>query len=126
MPMKSKKSDGDKNLAQVRAILLAFPETCEVEAWGHPTFRAGKKMFAAYGQVIPWGDCLGVKVGFATQEELLKDERFFPTPYSAHQGWVSLRLDVRKSWDEVRDLARHAYKQVALKRMLKSLEIERD
>ena len=31
-------------LAKVRALCLALPEAKEVTAWGHPTFRAGKKL----------------------------------------------------------------------------------
>src|SRR6266481_1337890 len=107
----------DKALKRVRSICLALPEAREVEAWGHPTFRAGKKMFAAFGD-LEGVRSLGLKVGFERQEDLLKDERFFPTPYAAHQGWVSLRLDGKTDWDEVNRLLREAYRQVALKRML--------
>jgi predicted DNA-binding protein (MmcQ/YjbR family) len=111
----------DKVLKEVRSICLALPEASEVEAWGHPTFRAGKKMFAAFG-----GEgndlSLGLKVGFDRQDELIKDDRFFLTPYAAHQGWVSLRLDGKVDWEEVRGLAREAYRQVALRRMLKALD----
>jgi predicted DNA-binding protein (MmcQ/YjbR family) len=111
----------DQALRAVRALCLALPETSEVEAWGHPTFRAGKKMFAAFG-----GEgndrSIGLKVGFERQEELLKDARFFPTPYAAHQGWVSLRIDNQTDWAEVHGLVREAYRQVALKRMLKALD----
>lgn len=64
---------------------------------------------------------LGLKVGFDRQDELLKDARFFPTPYAAHQGWVSLRIDGKTDWNEVKGLLREAYRQVALKRMLKAL-----
>ena len=111
----------DKALREVRSLCLALPETSEVEAWGHPTFRAGKKMFAAFGG--EGGDrTLGLKVGFERQEELRKDARFFPTPYAANQGWVSLRIDNQTDWDEVNGLVREAYRQVALKRMLKALD----
>jgi predicted DNA-binding protein (MmcQ/YjbR family) len=111
----------DKALKKVRSLCLALPETHEVEAWGHPTFRAGKKMFAAFG-----GEnsdlTIGLKVGYERQETLLKDHRFFPTPYAAHQGWVSLRLDSQTDWDEVSGLVLEAYRQVALKRMLQALD----
>src|SRR5262249_593215 len=40
----------EQALKHVRALCLVLPETHEVEAWGHPTFRAGKKMFAAFGE----------------------------------------------------------------------------
>ena len=108
---------------QIRAICLALPEATEVEAWGHPTFRAGKKMFAAFGE-LEGVLSLGMKVGFDRQEELLQDGRFFPTPYAAHQGWVSLRISDKTDWNEVRGLVREAYRQVALKRMLAALEDE--
>jgi predicted DNA-binding protein (MmcQ/YjbR family) len=117
-----KNSGFQKALERVRAICLALPEAVEVEAWGHPTFRAGKKMFAGLGESNPGGPTLGLKVGFDRQDELLQDPRFFPTPYAAHQGWVSLRLDAGTDWEEVKGLLREAYRQVALKRMLKALE----
>jgi predicted DNA-binding protein (MmcQ/YjbR family) len=110
-----------QTLKKVRALCLGLPESSEVEAWGHPTFRAGKKMFAACG-VGEEGFTIGLKVGHDRQEQLLEDPRFFPTPYAAHQGWVSLRLDGKTDWDEVAQLIREAYRQVALKRMLKALD----
>ena len=115
----------DKTLKQVRSLCLALPESSEVEAWGHPTFRAGKKMFAAFGG-HDGTLTLGLKVGFERQDQLLEDVRFFPTPYAAHQGWVSLRLDSKTDWDEVRGLVREAYRQVALKRMLIALDGEQE
>jgi predicted DNA-binding protein (MmcQ/YjbR family) len=113
----------DRALDRIRALCLALPETSEVEAWGHPTFRAGKKMFAAFGQQ-DGTVTVGLKVGFDRQEELLADDCFFPTPYAAHQGWVSLRLDERTDWDALPGLVCEAYHQVALRRMLKALEAE--
>jgi predicted DNA-binding protein (MmcQ/YjbR family) len=120
MPMTSSRSA--KLLTKLRSLCLALPEAVEVEAWGHPTFRAGKKMFAVF-HGKPDEPALALKVGFDRQEELLEDERFFETPYSAHQGWVSLRLDGTIDWEEVGSrLVREAYRQVALKRMLKALD----
>jgi predicted DNA-binding protein (MmcQ/YjbR family) len=116
--MKSKAYE--KALTKLRAICLALPEAREVEAWGHATFRAGKKMFAALGE-HDGTLSVGLKVGFDRQEELLNDDRFFPTPYAAHQGWVSLKIDGKTDWNEVRELLREAYRQVALRRMLKAL-----
>ena len=114
-------SSYDKALKQVRSICLALPEACEVEAWGHPTFRAGKKMFAGFGEHA--GDLsLGMKMSFARQDQLLQDDRFFPTPYAARLGWVSLRIDQRTDWAEVKRLLHEAYRQVALKRMLRALD----
>src|SRR5688572_29550742 len=121
-PLSTSKSAGyEKMLQRVRSICLALPEATEVEAWGHPTFRAGK-MFAAFGEDSTEGITLGLQVGHERQEQLLEDSRFFPTPYAAHQGWVSLRLKGKVDWDEVAGLVREAYRQVANQRMLKALE----
>ena len=38
--------ENDAYLKDLRGVALSFPESAEVEAWGRPTFRAGKKMFA--------------------------------------------------------------------------------
>ncbi len=111
----------DKALKRVRAICLALPEAREVEAWGHPTFRAGKKMFAGFGQDAD-GITIGLAVGFERQDELLNEERFFPTPYAARLGWVSIHIDRKTDWNELRGLIEEAYRNVALKRMLKALD----
>ncbi len=111
-------------LSRIRDICLALPEAREVEAWGHPTFRAGKKMFAGFGE--HGGDLtLGLNVGHKRQAELLNDNRFFPTPYAARLGWVSIYIDKKTNWEEIAGLLEEAYRQVALKRMLKALEDDR-
>ena len=72
----------DQALKEVRRLCLALPEAREIEAWGHPTFRAGKKMkmFAAFGEEEERLS-LGMKVGFDRQDELLNDNRFFPEEF---------------------------------------------
>jgi predicted DNA-binding protein (MmcQ/YjbR family) len=112
----------DKLFNRIREICLALPEAKEVEAWGHATFRAPKKMFSACGAEKDGSATLGLKVGFDRQEDLLKDPRFFPTPYAARQGWISLRLKPKMDWAEVTAMVTEAYRQVALKRLLKLLD----
>jgi predicted DNA-binding protein (MmcQ/YjbR family) len=107
---------------RIRRICLSLPEAKEVQAWGHPTFRAPKKLFAAMGAEKDGSAALGLLVGFDRQEELLKDPRFFPTPYAAHRGWVSMRLRPRMDWAEVTALATEAYRQVAHGRLIKLLD----
>ena len=111
----------DRVLDRFREICLALPEACEKTAWDHPTFRAGKKMFAAIGQDYDGQLSIGFRVGLERQGELLEDDRFYPTPYAAHQGWVSLRIGKKIDWDEVKDFAVESYRFVAMKRMLKKL-----
>jgi hypothetical protein len=36
-------------VVRVRAICLTYPEAVEVNVWGRPTFRAGKKIFVVAG-----------------------------------------------------------------------------
>ena len=111
----------NKLMDRIRKICLALPEVVEVEAWGHPTFRAPKKMFAACGAEDGTAS-LGLKVGFDRQEHLLNDSRFFPTPYAAHQGWVSLQLQPRMDWAEVTALITEAFRHVATKRLIEQLK----
>jgi len=47
---------------------------------------------------------------------------FVLTPYSAHQGWVSLYTDRKFDWDEIADYLRVGYRLVAQKRMLAAMD----
>jgi hypothetical protein len=54
---------------------------------------------------------------------LLADERFYSPPYCP-SGWLALDLEAGPvDWDEVRDLADASYRQVALQRMLRALDV---
>jgi hypothetical protein len=113
----------DPYLAEVRRVCLGFPEAVEVEAWGRPTFRAGKKIFAVFSGTDerPWG--LIFKPDSEERDALLEDERFYSPPYFGPSGWLALDLEAAPvDWDEVRELADASYRQVALKRMLKALD----
>jgi predicted DNA-binding protein (MmcQ/YjbR family) len=115
--------DDDPYLAELREILLDFPEAAEVEAWGRPTFRAGKKIFAVFSgtEERPWG--LIFKPDADERASLLQDERFYSPPYFGPSGWLALDLEAAPvDWHEVRELADASYRQVALKRMLKALD----
>ena len=116
-------ADDDPYLAELRRHCLAFPESAEVEAWGRPTFRAGKKMFAVFmgTDERPWS------VIFKPDEEdrlaLEQDERFFSPPYFGPSGWLALDFDAAPvDWAEVDELLDGSYRQVALKRMLRALD----
>ncbi|MBI3925606.1 MAG: DUF1801 domain-containing protein [Armatimonadetes bacterium] len=108
------------NLERLRQLCLSFPETRETVSHGHPTFWAGKKTFAVYGLYSP---SLAFKAGLRAAE-LEEDPRFFPTPYMAHAGWASLRLEGDVDWDEVRELLEHGYRQVATQKLKRALDGE--
>ena len=87
------------HLERVRRICLALPEASEQEAWGEPTFRVRKKLFAMYadaanhhggGRAALW---LAAPLGV---QEMLVDsdpEKYFVPPYVGVKGWIGVALD---------------------------------
>lgn len=115
--------DDDPYLADVRRVCLDLPESCEVESWGRPTFRAGKKIFAVFAgdDVHDFG--LIVKPGADERPYLLQDKRFYRPPYFGPSGWLALHLAVAPvDWTEVGELVETSYRQVAIRRQLTALE----
>jgi hypothetical protein len=114
--------DDEPALVRLRELALAFPESVEVEAWGRPTFRAGKKIFAVYSSP---GDDEGRRLVFKPdadeREVLLQDDRFTVPPYFGPGGWLGLDL-IDADWTEVGELLDGSYRQVALVRMIKALD----
>ncbi len=114
-----------KQAEQRRARLVAICEALpEVETTGdqHLAFRVRGKLVAYYlddhhedGMIV-----VSVKTTPALQAMLVEDDpvRFSLTPYMAHRGWVSLRIDGRSvAWDEVAALVRASYRLVAPRRL---------
>ena len=104
----------------VRNVCLSLPETSEVQTWGHPSFRAGTKTFAAL-EIVKSRPSLAVRVEPFDADVFQSDDRFFATPYGRGK-WISLWLDMPVSASFVRELAVRAYRMVANKRMLAALE----
>lgn len=111
--------------ASRRARLVSICESLpEAETTGaqHLNFRVRGRVFAYYlddhhddGLVV-----VAVKATPAVQAMLIAEDpgRFLPTPYMAHRGWVSLRIDGRSvDWEEVEGLVCDAYRLVAPKRL---------
>jgi len=116
-------SDDDPYLAAVREVCLRLPESSEVEAWGRPTFRAGKKIFGVYSGTGQVDYGLVFKPEGEERAALLEDDRFYSPRYWGPSGWLALDLgSAPVAWDEVAELVESSYRQVALKRMLKALE----
>jgi predicted DNA-binding protein (MmcQ/YjbR family) len=114
--------DDDPFLAEVRGVCLALPETVEVEAWGRPTFRAGKKMFAVFTGSLEDRFSLLFKPEPDERPALIAEERFYLPPYLGPGGWLGLDLvSAPVDWAEVAELIESSYRQVALKRMLTAL-----
>jgi hypothetical protein len=58
------------------------------------------------------------------QEELVGSDpdRYFRPPYVGQRGWVGVRIDRDPEWDEVAEVVRDAYRQVAPRRLVAQLD----
>ncbi|MEN3316274.1 MAG: hypothetical protein V7605_2508 [Acidimicrobiaceae bacterium] len=116
-------ADDDPYLSELRQVCLSLPEAAEVEAWGRPTFRAGKKLFAVFSghDTHPYGVIF--KPEADERPALLEDDRFYIPPYFGPAGWVALDFACAPvDWGEIAELMESSYRQVALKRMLAALD----
>lgn len=95
-------------LQRIREICFALEGTQEKVSHGHPTFYTRKRSYAVFGIYSP---SVAFKPDPAHALALAEDERFFPTPYLAHQGWLSLRLDADTDWTLVRELLQASHRQ---------------
>jgi len=109
-------------LERARALCLSLPETSEKISWGHPNFRAGKKMFVAFER-IQGKPSIAFRLPPGDVQRLLQRKPFFITPYGRGQ-WVSVWVDDGLEWALVASLVPRSYRVVALKRMLNALSTE--
>lgn len=115
-------SDDDPYLADLRRLALALPEAVEVEAWGRPTFRAGKKIFSIFTGLNEERYSVVFRPDPAERSALVGDPRFYVPPYWGPSGWLALDFTAAAvDWEEVGELLEASYRQVALKRMLAKL-----
>ena len=119
-----KKSMKEDHATRVRRLCLALPEVTEQEAWGSPTFRVRKKMFAMYlnnhhndGRIALW---VKAPPGAQAQLAAADPERFFIPPYVGTQGWIGLHLN-RSDDATIVNCLREAYRLVAPKKLLELL-----
>lgn len=114
---------GDALLQRLRELCLVFPEAVEVRAWGRPTFRAGKKIFATAGSSMDRPHSVVFKPDPEERRALVEDPRFFIPPYFGPAGWLATDFDSADTdWTELAELLETSYRQVALKRQLAALD----
>lgn len=107
-------------LASMREICLALPETSEHTQFGHPVWRAGRKVFAqACCYEGKWH--VSFWVGVEAQLIYTVNPRYSIPPYMGHNGWIALDVSKRHTDKELRPLALQSYQHFALKRMLEKL-----
>lgn len=107
-------------LDRVREICGALPEVTEKEAWGSPTFRVRKRMFAMFlndhhgdGRLALWCNAPPESLDAIDADP----ERFFRPPYVGHKGWVGVRLDRGLDWGAVAEVLQDAWRVSAPKRL---------
>ena len=116
----------DPLVERVRAICMGFPETVEVQAWGRPTFRAGKKIFLVMGSSMEREYSIVFKPDPDDRPALVQDPRLFRPPYWGPFGWLGIDIDrPATDWTELAELIDASYRQVALVRQLKLLDSRR-
>src|ERR1700688_1029691 len=115
--------DRDVVIGRLREICLALPETSERLSHGAPSFFVRKKTCFLMllddhhgdGRFAIW--CAAP----AGDQQLLVDadtEKFFVPPYVGHRGWLGVRLDRDRDWDELRGIVEDAFCTVAPKRLV--------
>jgi predicted DNA-binding protein (MmcQ/YjbR family) len=95
-------------LSRLRALCDGLSGAEEVAAWGHPTFRAGGRTFAAY-EAWKGRPSIAIRMDPGEQELLVANFGFFRTPYAGKQGWASIWADGPLPWDLLEDLLRKAH-----------------
>jgi predicted DNA-binding protein (MmcQ/YjbR family) len=111
-PARMKARSGAAPLDRLRRICLALPGTTETMTWGHPNFRAGKKIFAAF-EVWKGEECICFKTEPPMQDLLLGEPQFFRAPYVGNRGWVSMKTKGRIEWKRLKSLIEESYRLVA-------------
>lgn len=110
-------------LQRVRKQCLALPEGSETASWGHPNFRAGKRIFLAF-EWMKGRPSIAFRLNPTDVDLLSRRRGFFVTPYG--QGkWVSVWADTAVNRTLVRRLVEESYRLVALKRMIAAMKREK-
>jgi predicted DNA-binding protein (MmcQ/YjbR family) len=99
-------------LSRLRTLCEALPGVVETQSWNHPNFRAPGGIFASF-EILSGRPSIAIKAGKEDQAFLVETFGFFPTPYGAKQGWVSLWADGDVDWDLVERLVAAAHAKVS-------------
>jgi hypothetical protein len=114
---------------RLRGIALALPEVTEKLSHGEVSFFC-RKQFVMVDDHHHGADHLAFWCAAppGAQEELVASdpERYFRPPYVGHRGWVGGRIDRidgrDPDWDEIAEVVRDGYRQVAPARLVGLLD----
>jgi predicted DNA-binding protein (MmcQ/YjbR family) len=125
---KTKKKAAPKRGAfeELRAFALSFPEAYEEFPWGHCAIKVNKKIFVSLGTED--GLSVSLKLGDSNFEALLLPFTE-PARYGmGKHGWVTSRFAAQDSppMEILRAWIEESYRAIALKRLVKLLDADRD
>jgi hypothetical protein len=114
----------DDPVERLRRIALALPEATEKSSHGEPSFFC-RKQFVSVDDHHHGADRLAFWCAAppGAQEALIAEnpDQFFRPPYVGHRGWLGVRIDRDPDWDEITEIVRDAYRQVAPKALAAQL-----
>jgi len=116
-----------ERLEKLAKVCMALPGVTKEEMHGHMAFKVGKKTFAYYlndhhGDGIV-SVCCKVLAGDNKRLIDANSRKFYMPAYIGPRGWVALRLDrATVDWNEVRELLRGSWEQMASKKLLREIE----
>lgn len=118
---------GELAVQRLREICLALPETTERATHGEPGFFVrDKKLFVMLDDHHHGADHLGFWCAAppGAQEACISadPDRYFRPPYVGHRGWLGVRIDNEPPWDEIAEVVRDAYRQIAPKTLAAKLD----
>ena len=110
-------------LTKLRELVDSLPETAEVEAWGHPTFRVRNKIFTSFGE-YEGTFLVGAKATKPDQAVLITNPAIEKAAYVGQHGWISMKVE-QLPWPAVVDLVEQSYRLIAPKTLVKQLDAAR-
>ncbi|MCU1406192.1 MAG: hypothetical protein JWQ43_2495 [Glaciihabitans sp.] len=112
----------DPLVERLRRVCMTYPEAAEVEAWGRPTFRAGKKIFLLVSADMNRPHSMVFKPSADALPAYRQDTRYFSPKYWGPSGWMAIDIDTPDTdWQHLGELVDESFRQVALVRQLRKL-----
>jgi hypothetical protein len=115
---------------RIRSICTGLPGVTERISHGAPAFFAGRQFLMLWpnGHHDHGFPHLWCAAPPGVQDELVTTEsdRFFRPPYVGGRGWLGLRLDGDIDWEEITVLCEEAFRTVASKRLIATLDAGRN
>jgi hypothetical protein len=111
---------------RIRAICMDLPGVTEKLSHGSPAFFAGRQFLMLWvdghhDHAFPHLWCAAPP---GAQSELVTSEpdRFFRPPYVGGRGWIGVRLDGTIDWHEIEGVCEEAFRTIASKKLIASLD----